>query len=71
MLKSTWKGAKRMWRAYQRYKYERWARPFAARWDLPFEGVMLMAGYKVKESKGVRTDARRGTGSKTRSDTGS
>jgi len=43
--KVRWLGA--IYRKFKRRRYERWAREFAQRWDLPFEGVMLLAGYRV------------------------
>ena len=39
----------RRWYAeWRRRRYERWARKFATKWDLPFAGIMLLAGFRAK-----------------------
>lgn len=34
------------WHLIKRWRYERWARAFAAKHNLPFEGIMMLGGYK-------------------------
>jgi hypothetical protein len=38
-----------LYRAWQRRRYTRWARQFAARTGLPFAGIMLLRGYRTHD----------------------